>query len=108
MSLTPPLVTRMKATVWPSGEIAGATSRMFPGGGDVSWRLTAPSTDTRNRLPDACGALLSVTARNLPSGDQLRSAPYRSQWFSQLTAVILRAAPPRAGTVNTPLSGGEN
>src|SRR5262249_45234444 len=79
--------------VWPSGEKAGQPSPTELAGGEVSFRLSPLSRESKNKLAGLLEGALSVITRELPSGDQASEPPSISASF--------RSRPPRAGTSST-------
>ena len=97
--IPPAALSRLKATVRPSGEMAGAQSPADPTGGDVSLHFSRLSMDARKMLRGACASCLSESASSLPSGDQLGPAAHSCSGISD---PILRSGPPSAGMTKIP------
>src|SRR5207244_12745021 len=71
-------VFRLNARVRPSGEKAGELSPDNCAGGDVSFRFSPVSIDSRNKAKGSVRESLSPITSELPSGDQARSGPGRN------------------------------
>src|SRR6266566_1694501 len=90
---------RTKAKSFPSGENAGVESPRKPAGGDVTWRFSKLSSESRKMLLGSRGDRFPENARYFPSGDQERALPYSySEKNAEVPEYSLRSGPPRAGT----------
>src|SRR5919201_5310770 len=98
MSLASTWLSRMKASVRPSGEKAGKkSSKGDILGAEVNFRSSPLSSESRNKLNGSAGEWCSETARKFPSGDQ--SIPTAS------VSANFRSGPPSAETTKMPPSG---
>src|SRR5262249_41998709 len=91
---------RKKATVLPSGVMAGKRTPSNPALGDVIFFFSPVSRDTRKMLnvPGSCGEFQSDTASHSPSGDQFINSENGREFTRSANGrdkvVILRSAPP--------------